>query len=342
MKENEGVILAVDIGGTKVAAGLVTCTGKILSTARTQMVADQSAAEGRAAVCEAIDRALTNRPSRKIGAMGVSVPGWVDSKTGTLLRAANLPCWKNFNLARELEKRYGMPVRVANDAKAAALAEAAWGAGRGYSNVFYATLGTGVGTGLVIDGQIYMGRRGPGGEGGHTTIDFRGPRCGCGKRGCAETYISGPAVARSAREQLARESGERSLMMKLAGGEAAKVTAETVAKAADAGDALAKKVLAEMAEHLTIWIGNILDLLEPEVIVVGGGLAELAMSLVPQVRKQLDQWSCSPEHQQTAVVKAFYGAESALVGAAALYIAREEMWSGSERASPKRRKSSRR
>ena len=342
MNESKGVILAVDIGGTKVAAGLVTSAGKILSTTRTKMVADKSASDGLAAVREAIEGALKTRGTRKIRAMGVSVPGWVDSKTGTLLSAANLPCWKNFRLARDLEKRYRMPVRVANDAKAAALAEAAWGAGRGYRNVFYATLGTGVGTGLVIDGRIYMGRRGPGGEGGHTTIDFHGPQCGCGKRGCAETYISGPAIARSAREHTARESRTRSVMMELAGGDAANLTAEIVAKAAAAGDALANEVLEEMAEHLTIWIGNIMDLLEPDVMVVGGGLAELAISLLSQVRARLDQWACSPEHQQTAIVKAFYGAESALVGAAALCIPREPMWSEAHGGRQARRKSSRR
>lgn len=341
MKKKEGVILAVDIGGTKVAAGLVTSSGKILSTTRTRMVANKSAAEGLVAVREAIDDALKNRGARKVSTMGVSVPGWVDWKSGTVLSAANLPCWKNFHLAHELEKHYRMPVRVANDAKAAALAEVAWGAGRGYSNVFYATFGTGVGTGLVINRQIYMGRRGPGGEGGHTTIDFYGPLCGCGKRGCAETYISGPAIVRSAREHIAREPGASLLMMKFAGGDAARITAEIVAKAATAGDPLAEKVLAEMAEHLAIWIGNIMDLLEPEVIVIGGGLAELTMSLLPQVRRRLDQWSCSPEHQQTAIVRAFYGAESALVGAAALCISHKQMWSGTRRRRPARRKSSR-
>ncbi|HKF50945.1 MAG TPA: ROK family protein [Candidatus Acidoferrales bacterium] len=326
MKKTEGVILAVDIGGTKVAAGLVTPTGKILSMTRTRMVANKSAAAGLAAVCEAIDGLLKKAGARKIDAMGVSVPGWVDSKSGMLLSAANLPCWKNFNLARKLEKHYRMPVRVANDAKAAALAEAAWGAGRGYRNVFYATLGTGVGTGLVIDGEIYMGRRGPGGEGGHTTIDFHGPACGCGKGGCAEMYISGPAIARSAREHIARESDHRSLMMKLTGGDAANVAAETVAEAAHAGDRLAKKALSEWVEYLAIWTGNIMDLLEPEVIVIGGGLAELAISLLPQMRKRFDQWSCSPQHRQTPILKAFYGTESALAGAAALCISDERMW----------------
>jgi glucokinase len=340
MQKAKRVILAVDIGGTKVEAGLVTSTGKILSTGRTRMVADKSAAQGLAAVREAIDTILKSRRTQKARAMGVSVPGWVDSKSGTVLHAANLPCWKDSPLAREIQKHYRLPVRVANDAKAAALAEAAWGAGRGYRNMFYVTLGTGAGTGHVIDGKIYMGRRGPGGEGGHTTIDFHGPLCGCGKHGCAELYISGPAIARNARERLGKEPGNSSLMIKLAGGDAANVTAETVVKAAGAGDALAKEVLAEAAEHLAIWFGNIIDLLEPEVIVIGGGLAEVAMSLLPEIRRHLDRWACSPGHRQTAIVKAFYGAESALVGAAALWVPPEEMRRASGAGSVAHRKSS--
>ncbi len=322
-------ILAVDIGGTKVAAGLVTTGGKIVSSVRAKMTAHGSA-DGFAAVCEAIDLVLKNERRANISAMGVSVPGWVDANTGTVLSAANLPCWKNFRLARKLEKHYRLAVRVANDAKAAALAEAKWGAGRGYRSVFYATLGTGVGTGLVVDGQIYRGRRGPASEGGHTTIDFRGPVCPCGKRGCAEMYISGPAIAREARERIAKAPAENSsAMVKLARGDAANVTAETVAKAAAAGDSLAKELLDEMAERLAIWLGNIIDLLEPDVIVIGGGLAELAISLLPKVRKNLGCWACSPGDEKTTIVKASYGAESALAGAAALWFSDAKMYGAS-------------
>lgn len=324
------IILAVDIGGTKVAAGMVTAAGKIVSSVRAKMSAHGNAANGLAAVCETIDSLLKMKRGAKIGAMGVSVPGWVDTETGTVVSAANLPCWKNFRLARELEEHYELPVRVANDAKAATLAEARWGAGKGYRRVFYATVGTGVGTGLVVDGRIYNGRRGPAGEGGHTTIDFRGPLCGCGKRGCAEMYISGPAIARDARERIARASGRESLaMLELAGGNAADVTAETVANAAASGDSLAKETLAQMAERLAIWLGNIIDLLEPDVIVIGGGLAELAISLLPEVRRNLSRWACSPGHEKTAIAKAAYGAESALAGAAALWVSDAEF--GSER-----------
>lgn len=331
MKKPEDVILAVDIGGTKVAAGLVATDGTILFSTRTPMLANRSASEGLAAVCDAIDGVFKKRRGKSIRAIGVSVPGWVESKRGTVLSAANLPCWKDFPLAREIEKQYRLPVRVANDAKAAALAEAAWGAGRGFRNVFYATLGTGLGTGLVIDGEIYSGRRGAAGEGGHTTIDFCGPICGCGKRGCAEMYVSGTAIARETRERIERGVGEGSLVLKIADGSTAKVTAETVVRAAKDGDSLAKKVLADMIERLSIWLGNIIDLLEPDIIVIGGGLAALAVSFLPDIRQHLERWACSPGHQQTPIVKAFFGAESALVGAGALWLSRAEIWKKSDR-----------
>ena len=340
--KDKGVILAVDIGGTKVASGIVTSSGEILSKVRVPMVASKGARDALVAVRDAIDQVLEGRSKQRVKAIGVSVPGWVDSNTGTVLSAANLPCWKNFPLKSALEKQYGLPVRIANDAKASALAEAAWGAGRGYRNVFYATLGTGVGTGLVIDGQIYSGRRGPAGEGGHTTIDFHGPQCGCGKRGCAEMYISGKAIARMTRERIGSVAADRSVVLKLAGGVAANITAENVTEAASAGDELARSVLADIAEHMAIWLGNIIDLLEPEIIVIGGGLANLAMSLLPGIRRHLKHWACSPGNRQTLIVEAAYGSESALAGAAALFLPETQTSSASSWSKRVRRRTSKR
>lgn len=318
--KTEKLILAVDIGGTKIAAGLVTSAGKILSSSRVPMIANRSAAAGFSAVCDAIETVLQDGKPREIRAVGVSAPGWIDSHSGMVISAANLPCWRNFPLARKIAKHFSLPVKIANDAKAAALAEAVWGAGRGFRDVFYATLGTGVGTGLVIDGRIYSGRRGPAGEGGHITIDFRGPRCPCGKFGCAEMYISGPAIARNAQQRLKEKSMRHSLLLELAGGKVSAVKTEHVAEAAKKSDALARQVLAETAERAAIWLGTIMDLLEPEIIVIGGGLSGVFMNLLPQIRKYLKRWACSPGNEQTKIMKAFYGADSALAGAAALHL----------------------
>jgi glucokinase len=324
MAKSQKVVLGVDIGGTKIAAGLVNSEGKILYSSRTRMVAKKSAQEGVQAVRTAVDDVLKATAGQKVSAIGVSVPGWVDSAQGMLLSATNLPCWRNFPLAQEIETCYRLPTHLANDANAAALAEAAWGAGAGYRNVFYVTIGTGIGTALVLRHRIYPGRTGAAGEGGHMTINFRGPLCGCGKRGCIEMYASGTAIARSARERM-RRAGIRSLGGRF-DAKHTTITAEAVAKAAAAGDQLAGEILGEAADHFAIWLGGIVDLLEPEIIVVGGGVARLMTSMLHRIRRRLKIWAVNPRQQQIPIVNASYGPESALVGAAALCLSRAQVW----------------
>lgn len=138
---------------------------------------------------------------------------------------------------------------------------------------------------------------------------------------------------------MSKGTGESSLVLKLAGGSAAKVTAKTVVQAAKEGDALAKEVLGDMIERLSIWLGNVMDLLEPEVIVIGGGLAELAIWFLADIRQHLERWACSPGHEQTPIVKAFYGVESALVGAGALWLSRATIWKTNGGESRRRKRS---
>jgi glucokinase len=321
------VILGVDVGGTKVAAGLVNSAGEIVMESRTRMVARENANRGLRAVFDAIDSVMRDPRAKNAGGIGVCVPGWVDFHRGSVIKAANLPCWRNFPLARKIASHYNLPTQIANDADAAALAEAKWGAGAKTRSVFYVSLGTGIGTGMVIDHQIQLGHGGSAFEGGHMTINFDGPVCPCGKRGCIEMYSSGTAIARIARERLsgilsgsgARRTS-RSKMVALAGGTIEAITSETVSKAAAAGDTLATHVLEEAADHLAIWLGNIIDLLEPGIIVVGGGTGRLMMGYMQRMRRQLDCWSINPRQKKVAIVAARYGAESALVGAAALCI----------------------
>ncbi len=326
MTKSNSLLLGIDIGGTKVAAGLVTASGKVLVSARANMVTRKTAADGLRAVMRAVDAVMRDSRADKIQAIGISVPGWVDTSQGVLLRATNLPCWRNFPLAQEIQTRYGKPTHLANDANAAALAEAAWGAGAGYSNVFYISMGTGIGTGMVLQHRVYAGRTGAAGEGGHMTINLRGPVCACGKRGCIEMYASGTAIARRARERLSRRGRRKSQMLELVGGKIADLRTEHVAQAASAGDPIALEVMGEAADHFAIWLGNIIDLLEPEIIVVGGGIAHLMMSLLGRIRKGLQFWAVNPRWQQVPIVSAFYKSESALVGAAALCLPRTRLW----------------
>ncbi len=318
MMSAEKAILGVDIGGTKVAAGLVNPQGEILYKTRVPMVANGTAVAGLKAVCDAIDAVKAANPGADIGAIGITSPGPLDPTTGVVINPPNLPCWRNFCLGDEVRKVYGVPTKVDNDANAAGLAEALWGAGVGYGVVFYGTLGTGIGTGIIFDGRIYHGRTGAAAEGGHMTIDFHGPRCGCGKRGCIEVLASGPAIGLRARSTLERAGARGSKMLSLAGGDINGVTAEVVGAAWRAGDQLAGEILQKTAETLTAWIGNVIDLLEPDVIVIGGGVGELMEGWFPYMHNLLPRWAINQRCQEIPVLRAQYGADSGVAGAAAL------------------------
>jgi len=316
----EAWAIGVDVGGTKVAAGFVDANGEIHQHTRVPMNSHGTAEEGLAAVTGAIDELLklapgANNVPRRIG---ICAPGPLDPQTGVVLNPPNVPCWRNFPLAAEIARRYDGSVKLENDAKSAGLAEALWGAGRGYRNVFYTCIGTGIGAGILFDGHIYHGRTGAASEAGHVVIDYHGSRCGCGKKGCIETMASGPAIGRKARERIAAQPERKSAILGLAGGNVDAITSEIVGRAYAAGDSLAKEILVETVEVLTIWLGNIVDLLEPDVIIIGGGVAAMLNPFFEDIRKLLPTWSLNKRCLEIPVVTARYGAESGIAGGAAL------------------------
>jgi len=314
------LVVGVDIGGTKVAAGLVDWKGEIKTQVRTPMVAHGTAGDGLAAVLSAIDLLFTDDGKARalIRGIGICSPGPLDPKTGTVINPPNLPCWRNFPLAAEIEGVYSVPVKVENDANAAALAEAYWGAGRGYRHIFYAGIGTGIGTGIVFDRRIYNGRTGAAAEGGHMSIDYRGPRCGCGKPGCIEVLAAGPAIARRARAKLASAKGTRSSISDLAKGDIDAVTSEMVGQAYAAGDPLAKETLQETVQLLSLWLSNIVDLLEPDAVIIGGGVAAMLSSFFGDISKGLAEYCINSRCQEIPLLRAHYGIDSGIAGGAAL------------------------
>ena len=319
-KTNDTLVVGVDIGGTKVAAGLVDREGAIKSQTRTPMVANRDAGEGLAAVISAIDVLFAQdaKARTKIRGIGICAPGPLDPHTGVIVNPPNVPCWRNFPLAAEVAKVYDVPVKVENDANAAALAEAIWGAGRGFHHIFYATIGTGIGTGLVCDKRIYNGRTGAAGEGGHMSIDYNGPRCGCGKPGCIEILAAGPAIARRARAKLAADQSSGSNILDLAKGNIDDVTSEMVGHAYADGDPLAKEILQETVKLLALWLSNIVDLLEPDVMIVGGGVVAMLNPFFGDLSKWLVEYCVNSRSREIPLLKAHYGADAGIAGGAAL------------------------
>ncbi len=314
--KNRTPILGVDIGGTKVAVGLVDRNGHILRQGRKPMVANSTPEAAIEAVAAAIDSLASSEPSG-IQSIGICAPGPLDPNSGIVLNPPNLPCWRNFPLAERIGARYRVPVKVDNDANAAALAETRWGAARGFRYVFYATIGTGIGTGIVLDGRIYHGHTGSAGEGGHVSIDYRGPLCSCGKRGCIEVLAAGPAIGARARAKLGAGSS-RSAILDLAKGDAAAITSEMVGQAYTGGDSLAAEILKETVDALAPWLGNIVDLLDPDVIVMGGGVAAMLMPFFDDIKNRLPEWCVNPRASEIPLVMAQYGPDAGIAGGAAL------------------------
>jgi glucokinase len=310
-------ILGVDIGGTKVAVGLVDPDGKIIAQGRKPMLATGTAEAALEAVFGAID-SLSQSNGGGFQSIGICAPGPLDPKTGIVLNPPNLPAWRNFPLAERVAAKYKLPVKLDNDANAAALAETRWGAARGYRYVFYATIGTGIGTGIVLDGRIYHGNTGSAGEGGHVSIDYRGPVCNCGKRGCIEILAAGPAIGARARARLATEAARHSSILDLAQGNVSAVTSEMVGQAFNAGDPIAREILQETVELLVPWLGNIVDLLDPDVLVMGGGVAAMLKPFFQEIKDRLPPWCVNPRASEIPLLMAHYGADAGIAGAAAL------------------------
>lgn len=322
----EQLAIGVDVGGTKVAAGLVRGDGAILYQTRLPMAATGTAAEGLASVRSAIEAVLAAQPEARaaIAGIGIGSPGPLDPEGGVIISPRNLPCWRNYPLAAEIVRAFRLRTLLDNDGNAAGLGEALWGAGAGHRNVFYVTLGTGVGTAIILDKRIHHGRTGNAGEGGHVSIDYRGPQCNCGKRGCIEVYCAGPGIARRARARLERGAAD-SRIAALVSGKLKDVRAEHVGEACQQGDTVARELLEETADLLAVWLGNIVDLLEPELFILGGGVSEMLGDFLERIRQGVPRWSINPRASEIPLVRARYGTESGIAGAAALILAEQEV-----------------
>ena len=283
-----------------------------------------AANSGPEAALEAVTAAISSLSSQSESSsapprgIGICAPGPLDPVTGMVINPPNLPCWRNFPLASRVADVYRVPVKLDNDANAAALAETRWGAARGYRYVFYATVGTGIGTGIVFDGRIYHGRTGAAGEGGHVSIDYNGPVCSCGKKGCIEVLAAGPAIGARARAKLSEDRSRHSTILDLAKGNIDAVTSELVGQAHAAGDPLAREILQETVGLLSAWLGNIVDLLDPNVVVMGGGVAAMLQPFFGQIKDRLPSWCVNPRVSEIPLLIAHYGADAGIAGGAAL------------------------
>lgn len=303
-------IIGIDLGGTKISAAISDTGGNIFYKKTVPTLTSEGPASVVGRIENLIEEAIKykNASSDEVAGIGIGSPGPLDPKKGVILDAANLPGFVNLPLAEPIEKKFGIKTYVENDANAAALGELWFGAGRGCRNFVYVTVSTGVGGGIIINGDIYQGNTGNAGEIGHITIDPSGPRCNCGNYGCLEVLASGTAVARIANERLA--GGEDSILK-----DCEKVTSKEVFEAAANGDKLASDVVAYCLNYLGIGMANLVHLFDPERIVIGGGVSKAGPIVFDTVRKVIKQRCFKKLAETVQVVPAELGVESGLVGA---------------------------
>jgi glucokinase len=258
----------------------------------------------------------------KVAGIGICAPGPLNPKTGTVIDAPNLPGWRDIPLARMVKDRFGLPARVENDANAAGLAEVLFGAAVGYRDVFYVTVSTGVGTGIIIDKKIYHGKNGVAGEGGHVTIDYRSPyRCGCGSLGCIEALAAGPAIVRRTRVLLEQEHTAPSLLRNLTRGEYSRLTPKMIEDAARARDPLARSIIEETGFYIGVWLAGMLTLLDPDVVVIGGGVARIGKPLFDKIHKTIPYYSINRRFAtKTPLLPAKLRTNVGVYGAASLFL----------------------
>ena len=318
---HQNLLIGIDLGGTKISTALVDAAGRIIA----RDYRETQATEGQKAVIERMVDAAHHVMGEagiapaQVTAAGVCAPGPIDSRIGVVTAPPNLPGWKNVPLKQLIEEALSITTFLENDANAAALGEHRFGAGRGMQNMIYVTASTGIGGGLVLNGQLYSGATGAAGEIGHMTVLPWGPYCGCGNRGCLEALASGTAIARDGRELVRR--GVPTLIADLAAGNPERVTAKLVAEAADKGDTEAQEILAEAMTYLGVGMANLVNLFNPELIVIGGGLTNMGEGLFGPVRRAIERRAFPAAVRAVRVVPAELGDDVGVLGAVAAAMA---------------------
>jgi glucokinase len=307
------VIAGIDIGGTKIAVALETLDGEKIAARRLPPQVEI----GAHAIVETIFRAITEmlRENQvELVSIGIGCPSPIDVENGLVLSPANLPDWDNFPIVKLFIERFNVPVVLKNDANTAALGEFVYGAGRGFENVVYITVSTGIG-GIIINGDIVRGVDSGAGKLGHTIVKPDGIRCNCGSIGCLETVSAGVHIARRAQERLL--AGEPSLMREMVS-DISKVSAKTVVEAVGRRDELAVEIWNETLRFLAIGVGNIVTLLAPEAVVIGGGVAAAGDLLFTPLQRLLPQFVSMVPAEKINVIPAELGSESGVCGALGL------------------------
>jgi len=324
MSVKERYIVGVDLGGTNIVAGAMPLDGSREIAMRTTLTLADGGADSVVERIAAMIEDVIAQTSAETGAersdflgVGIGSPGPLDREKGIVIVTPNLG-WKNFPLRDEVSKRVKLEATLDNDANCATLGEFWCGAAVGGRNVIGMTLGTGIGGGIILDGKLYHGSSDSAGEIGHTTIDATGRRCKCGNYGCLEAYASGPAIAERAREALRGDETD-SMLQTMVDGDLKRITAQTVYEAAKRGDAVAREVVRETARLLGAGVSNLINIFNPDVVVLAGGVTQAGDELFEPLRAEVRRRAFKPAVEACRIVPGLLPLSAGVVGAIATF-----------------------
>ena len=311
-------VVGIDLGGTNIKVGIIENGARILNkiSAPTGNYKNKKALiDGLAMIClRLVDSSGLNKDD--ISGIGIGAPGLIDSSRGVIHELVNIKGFKEVPLKRLIEDRTDIPTFLDNDVNVMTLGELYHGAGRGAVNMLCVTLGTGVGGGVVINGKLYRGSSLSAGEIGHMPLNEKGPACGCGGSGCMEKSVGNNYIIRVARESI--QAGNKSLITKLVSNNLGKITPEIISAAAKKGDRLAISLWREIGAHLGVTLAGAVNLLNPDMIVIGGGVADAGRVLFDSIRRTVRQRAMKVPARRAKIVKAKLGQDAGLIGAAVL------------------------
>jgi len=317
-QDKPAYIIAIDLGGTNIRAALVDQNGKIIEKKDTSTITGQGHEIVIQQMCglmwDVIKKSKVEH--QEIIGIGIASPGPLDTKTGVIIDTPNLG-WKNVHLKDAIEQEFHLPTYVDNDGNLAALGESWLGAGKGVNYLICLTLGTGIGGGIIINGELFHGSTDAAGELGHIIVEPDGLRCGCGNYGCLEAYASGPAIVK--RTFLAMKAGKRTQLE-----EAAEISPLVIYQAALKNDELANEIIKETGRYLGIGIISLVNVLNPQLVIIGGRVAQMDKILLKYIREDVTKRAFLEPGRRISIVLAQLGDDAGIIGAAKMILKKEE------------------
>jgi len=309
----------VDVGGSKIATALATAQGKILARGYSPTPARANADAIVDSIFTTVEQTISDSKLRaRLIGIGLAVAGIVDSDIGRVVSSPNIPGWHDVPLRDLIQQKFGISTCLGNDATLAALGEWCFGVRKKVANLIYVTLSTGIGGGIIADGKLYTGSRGIAGEIGHMTIDVNGPRCNCGNIGCWEALASGTALAREAVKQITQ--GAPTSIVDLVDGDLSKIDAKVVFLAAKREDELAKELISQLAFYFGVGLANLVNIFNPELILIGGGVAKMGDLLLQPAIKVVKERAFATSANSVEIKPALLGDDSGVLGAVAFVL----------------------